>query len=279
MGAGGRKRLHREATVAEQIEKDMSWGYVIAAIIAVVLGVALVLVGPATKAKAAVGSFSVVTLNVHGGTDSFGGGNGGEPAPVIADVLRLVLAHSPRMVSLQEICKRQYMPLKAELAKLGYEGRMGVAHETKGCNDPTYDGGIGVAVFVKGDLTWWDTYDLPWGESDGRGVQPRLMICVTEADTKGRLCGTHLTPSDPDRAAQAARIRRVVEIKGWKYVTLAGDLNMTYDVVAARFPGWSASGARIDHALTMDNGTSTKVACVRVENSDHPAFVARVSQG
>lgn len=229
----------------------------------------------AAPAKALPRDVVVSTLNVHGAVDSTGDGNGGDPIPIIRDVKALIALRSPDVISLQELCERQYRPLKAELAKLGYSGTMTMAHKTNGCNDVTYGNDIGPSIFVKDTIANRQTWALPWDPAtEGRGVQPRRLVCVTASTIKGRLCATHLTPAEPDRTDQAEKIKTIFTSQGWKYVTLAADFNMDVYKMQATFSMYNFAGGRIDHVLSTN--VVELVAQDSVPSSGHPAVTTKV---
>lgn len=219
---------------------------------------------------------SVMTLNVHGGLDTNGGGNAGAPAAVLADILTLVERHHPDVIALQELCHRQHRAIRRALRALGYEAAFTTAHRSKGCHDKAHGNRAGVGLYVRGDIAGRASWSLPWGASDvgDRGRQPRRILCARVSGWDERVCATHLSPSDPDKARQVAKVGRI--LARWDHVILAGDLNMSAGRVATDLPGYSAAGGRIDHVVA-----SSPVELVAIEDapsSDHDAVLVEVSR-
>ena len=219
---------------------------------------------------------TVMTLNVHGGTDRKGGGNRGVPTEVTADVLALVAHHQPTVIALQELCGRQYRDLRVKLARLGYSGTFTNAQRSSGCHDRARGNQFGNGIFIRGRIQTRYVWALPWG-ANARGVtgrQPRRLLCVKPVGQAWRACVTHLSPHDPDVSRQAAKV--VSSISRWGgRVIVAGDLNLSAKWVGRLFPGYDSAGADIDHVLST--GAVEVAAIESVPSSDHPAVVGVVS--
>lgn len=225
--------------------------------------------------------YAVATLNIHGSVDRNGNGNAGKPEAVTRDVVALAKQYQPRVIALQELCLRQHRSIKPALAKLGYAATMAYVDVSGGCNDKAKGNKAGIAVYLKtSKISWRKSAALPWGKNAAgtTGRQPRRVLCAQGKDWREIVCTTHLAPSDPDRAAQAAKARSV--IAGWAKKTpivLAGDLNMSEAAASAAFPGLGIAGHRIDWALTHDR--VALIAAAPVPSSDHPVVVVSVTPG
>lgn len=207
----------------------------------------------------------VMTLNVHGGTDSKGGGNHGQTAPVTKDVMALVTTNEPAVIGFQEMCARQYRALRSRLSKLGYSGAFTSTQKTNGCK-----GSSGNAIFIKGKIQTKYVWSLPWGKNPKGtvGRQPRKLLCVKPVGQTLRACVTHLSPHAPDVLDQATKVAESIGRWSGK-VILTGDFNLNPKWVARQFPSLYAVGPDIDHVLStvpVQLG-----ATVTVASSDHPA--------
>lgn len=219
---------------------------------------------------------TVITLNVHGGTDREGGGNRGVPTKVSADVLALVARHQPTVIALQELCGRQYRDLRTRLGRLGYSGTFTNIQTARGCNDRSAGNQSGNGIFIKGRIATRYVWALPWG-ANARGItgrQPRRLLCVRPVAQAWRACVTHLSPHDPDVSRQAAKV--VASIGRWGgRVIVAGDLNLSAKWVGRLFPGYASAGSDIDHILST--GPVVVSAVEAVPSSDHAAVVGVAS--
>lgn len=208
--------------------------------------------------------YTVTTLNMHGGTDAKGGGNGGRIAPVRSDVLRVVRAQQPDALALQELCRGQFRALRVSLKRRGYVGTYTATNTRAKCV-------TGVALFVKAPrLAWRDSYPLPRGDNaaTARGNHPRRLLCAS-APNGPRVCAVHLTPGDPDRTRQLQRVGELA--RALDLDVLAGDFN----AAAPALDGYPyRAGDGIDHVLTRT--PADLVATTPVKNSDHPAVTVAV---
>lgn len=219
---------------------------------------------------------TVITLNVHGGTDREGGGNRGKTTAVSADVVALVVRHQPTVIALQELCGTQYRALRAKLAKLGYSGAFTNTQKASGCNDKRNGNQSGNGIFIKGIIETRYSWALPWG-ANPKGVtgrQPRRLLCVKPLGETWRACVTHLSPHAPDVLNQAARVAEAIDRWAGR-VIVAGDFNLSSKWVGRSFPGYASAGADIDHVVTTGAVEVTAVDPVR--SSDHPAVVGVAS--
>lgn len=234
--------------------------------------------GSAPGSVAPSTGFTVITLNAHGSVDRNGNGNAGDPAAVTRDVVALAKRYNPRVIALQELCLRQHKVIRAELAKLGYASTMTYADTSRGCNDPGGSNEAGVALYLKtSDIEWRSSHALPWGQNPVGtvGRQPRRIVCARGDEWLETVCTTHLTPGDPDRAAQAAEAAR--KVASWAApaaTVIAGDFNQSASSVAQHFPTFRSAGVRIDHVLS--SGSATLLGSEEVPSSDHPAVIVSV---
>lgn len=234
---------------------------------------AILPMAPATQAEAAPSPPSIVTitLNVHGSKDRHGRGNGGNPKPVVRDILALVKAHNPDVIGVQEVCHRQHRAVRAELARLGYRATMTYTRASAGCDDRSKGNKFGNALYLKATkLTWRKSYALPKpiNPEGTTGREPRRLLCA-RATLKGAIwtsCVTHIGPHDPDLTRQANRVSEIVtSLPG--NVNAMGDWNSKSPKVKVPY----RAGKGID--FVFSNRPVSLVTVADVPSSDHGAVI------
>jgi len=222
-------------------------------------------------------TLTVLTMNAHGSTDRFGGGNRGRTAATSRDVSALVRKYRPDAIAMQELCGTQYAALRKVLK--GYSAIAGFARRSGGCNSTPVGNRFGNALLLRGALAWHKSTSLPWGKAANgtTGRENRTLACGRTKNSTTLFCAAHLSPVEPDRSIQAQRVLTLVKAwarsskaTGW---VLAGDLNMR-SAAAGRIFG-PAAGSSIDWVA----GTAPRlVAAHAIGSSDHPAVVVATKE-
>lgn len=223
----------------------------------------------------------VMTWNVHGSLDRAGNGNGGNPAKLLPELLATAEAHKPDAIGLQELCYRQHLVFRTELAKRGYRATtMTYVDPSGGCNDAKGGNKNGNALYLRTSSTsptWRGSAALPYGKNapGTPGIQPRRIVGARMEGGK-TFCVTHLSPGDPDRGEQMAKCLTVM--KSWGALSgmvLLGDFNMSAASALAFLPGWNVAGNTID--LVLSQSPVALHAVVASAASDHPQVLVDVS--
>jgi endonuclease/exonuclease/phosphatase family metal-dependent hydrolase len=204
-------------------------------------------------------SLKLLHFNMAGGAKNDG------RYPIIGRIIREVQERKPDVISLNEICDRQYAHLLIQLENIGYS-MAGYFQESRTFVPdcivfPDTRNEAGNAVLVRGSLVSDQGYIFTTGHVLEKREQPiitesRSVACVTArftgSDQQVKVCSTHLAPKDSNAAnpyaapeAEAKELSRVFgpEAAAGAFI-LMGDLNL--------LPGNSALSTL--YAPTAGNG-------------------------
>ncbi|MER6174224.1 endonuclease/exonuclease/phosphatase family protein [Streptosporangium sp. NPDC001681] len=167
--------------------------------------------------------------------------------PIIGRIVREVQARRPDVISLNEICDRQYAHLVDQLAAAGY-AMQGYFQESRTFVPdcivfPDTRNEAGNAILVRADVTQRKGYMFTTGHKLEEREQPvvteeRSVACVVAnfppANQPVKACSTHLADGDASGAqAETRELTRVFgpEANSMPFI-LMGDLNLTPDDAA-----------------------------------------------
>lgn len=219
------------------------------------LAVTSALVGPPTAATAAKTATAAPLKLLHFNMAGAAKNNG--TYPIIGRIIREVQERRPDVISLNEICDRQYAHLLIQLQNIGYamSGYFQKSRTFVGTcfRFPDTRHEAGNAILVRGTLVSDQGYLYTTGHVLEARRQPtvsesRSVACVTARpaaapDRTVKACSTHLAPKDSGAAnpyaAPEAETRELARVFGPEAAAapfiLLGDLNL--------LPGNAALGA------------------------------------
>jgi endonuclease/exonuclease/phosphatase family metal-dependent hydrolase len=196
---------------------------------------------PRAERPAAAQTLKLLHFNMAGATLNNG------QYPIIGRIIREVQERRPDVISLNEICDRQYAHLLIQLEAIGYP-MVGYFQKSRTfvgtcLRLPDTRHEAGNAILVRGSLTGDQGYMFTTGHVLQAREQPtvtesRSVACVTAVLAGGgqpvKACSTHLAPKDSGQAnpyaAPEAEVRELARVFGPEAAAgpfiLLGDLNL-----------------------------------------------------
>lgn len=213
------------------------------AILGVLVALAFLVIKPitATGAVAQAQPLKLLHFNMAGATLNKG------QYPIIGRIIREVQERRPDVISLNEVCDRQYAHLLIQLRAIGYPmaGYFQKSRTFVGTclRLPDTRHEAGNAILVRGTLTGDQGYMFTTNHVLQAREQPtvtesRSVACVTAVFAAGgppvKACSTHLAPKDSGQAnpyaAPEAEVRELARVFGPEAAAgpflLLGDLNL-----------------------------------------------------
>jgi endonuclease/exonuclease/phosphatase family metal-dependent hydrolase len=148
--------------------------------------------------------------------------NGGEKGDVITNLKQSLVEFRPAAVSLNEVCRDQFVSLRHGLRRVGYqmEGRWIETMDTsKHCTEERE----GLALLSRRDIVSTRAWRLPHPRAD-----IRTLLCMgIRLGQDVKVCSTHIAPHELDKGVQIDRVALLTRFAAHTPVVLMGDFNAT----------------------------------------------------
>jgi endonuclease/exonuclease/phosphatase family metal-dependent hydrolase len=154
--------------------------------------------------------------------------NHDKSAALVTAIRRSIEDYSPHAVSLNEICRNQYLDLKAELQRVGIWEMDGRYIFTETDTNDCADGSYGIALLTRAPIADHMWMPLP----EPHGTETRKLLCArVESPHVVRFCTTHIVhdehpESQPKQISAVAREMNS-SVDAGRPTVLMGDFNVS----------------------------------------------------
>jgi endonuclease/exonuclease/phosphatase family metal-dependent hydrolase len=203
-------------------------------------------------------------------------GSTGEPVDAI---VRSVLNYFPRILTLNEVCRRQVQSLYDKLRASGYTMTYHFVPTIRagGCGSSGSANDYGNAVFTRGSVI---AFEPAIGLPNPEGKEPRNLVCMrTDLGTNSRIraCSTHLSPADSEPTNNHQQRDRVAEVmRGWANagtaVAVGGDFNITPNALQHIYSTGTGLFKEIDYPENAATHSRGKIDYIFLTASRYPSL-------